>query len=90
MQAMWNKLARVPFSPADKEENAMNIVDTQIREASGPSPSFTVEFTSDGGDLVSVQMKQDAGVCRENAVASARDLIARVGQSADSEAGQQG
>jgi hypothetical protein len=59
----------------------MHIVETQIHEEGGNSPAVRVEFCGDGGEVVSVFMRQsdDNHISRENAVAKARALMIQVG-----------
>jgi hypothetical protein len=57
----------------------MHIVETQIREEGGSNPAFRVEFSGDGGEVISVLMRQNDGLNRENAVAKARALMIQIG-----------
>lgn len=59
----------------------MQIVDTQIHQDVGGVPGFTVEFVGDGGEVVSVRMKQGSSdqLNRENALEKARVLLLQVG-----------
>ena len=71
----------------------MQIVDTQVHEDMGGVPGFTVEFVGDGGEIVSVRMKQgeSGDLTRKNALKKARALLVQVGSfdaEADSRHGQ--
>jgi hypothetical protein len=57
----------------------MHLVETQIKEEGGSNPAFRVEFCGDGGEVISVFMRQDDGLSRENAVAKARALMIQIG-----------
>ncbi len=59
----------------------MQIVGTQVHEDMGGVPGYTVEFVGDGGEVVSVRMKQSESgdLNRENALAKARVLLLQVG-----------
>lgn len=59
----------------------MQIIDTQIHEDMGGVPGFTVEFVGDGGEVVSVRMKQGQSgeLSRDNALEKARALLVQVG-----------
>ena len=59
----------------------MQIIDTQVHEDMGGVPGITVEFVGDGGEVVSVRMKQgESGeLNRENALEKARALLVQVG-----------
>lgn len=59
----------------------MQIVDTQVHQDVGGVPGFTVEFVGDGGEVVSVRMKQGSSdqLNRENALEKARVLLLQVG-----------
>jgi hypothetical protein len=58
----------------------MQIVGTQVHEDMGGVPGYTVEFVGDGGEVVSVRMKQSESgdLNRENALAKARVLLLQV------------
>jgi DNA-binding FadR family transcriptional regulator len=55
----------------------MQIVGTQIHEEMGGKLGYIVEFVGDGGEVVSVQMRQGDGVSinRTNAVEKAKVLL---------------
>jgi hypothetical protein len=55
----------------------MQVVGTQVIPANGGKAGFTVEFVGDGGEIVSVQMKNDAvrSLNRRNAVDKAKELM---------------
>lgn len=57
----------------------MQLVDTQIREEGGSNPAFRVEFSGDGGEVISVFMRQTGEVTRENVIARARTLMSEIG-----------
>lgn len=59
----------------------MQIIDTQVHEDMGGVPGFTVEFVGDGGEVVSVRMKQGQSgeLSRDNALEKARALLVQVG-----------
>lgn len=57
----------------------MHIVETQIREEGGSNPAFRVEFSGDGGEIISVLMRQNDDLSRENAIAKARALMIQIG-----------
>ncbi|MGO4197067.1 hypothetical protein AB4Z13_17110 [Rhizobium sp. YAF28] len=57
----------------------MQVVGTQVIPAYGGKGGFTVEFVGDGGEVVSVQIKNDPGqqLNRLNAVEKAREVMSR-------------
>jgi len=57
----------------------MQLVGTQVIPAYGGKGGFTVEFVGDGGEVVSVQIKNDRGqqLNRLNAVEKAREVMNR-------------
>jgi hypothetical protein len=57
----------------------MQLVGTQVIPAYGAKGGFTVEFVGDGGEVVSVQIKNDRGqqLNRLNAVEKAREVMSR-------------
>lgn len=57
----------------------MQLVGTQVIPAYGGKGGFTVEFVGDGGEVVSVQIKNDRGqqLNRLNAVEKAREVMSR-------------
>lgn len=59
----------------------MQVISTQIHEDAGRKPGFTVEFVCDGGEVVSVHMKQTDtnGINRHNALEKARAFLIEVG-----------
>ena len=59
----------------------MQVIATQIKEEGGESPTFRVEFTGDHGEVVSVFMRRDQELSRDNAIARARELISQVARS---------
>lgn len=59
----------------------MQVIATQIKEEGGESPTFRVEFTGDHGEIISVFMRRDDQLNRDNAIARARDLITEVANS---------
>jgi hypothetical protein len=65
----------------NQKEVAMQVIATQIKEEGGASPTFRVEFTGDHGEVISVFMRRDDDLSRDNAVARARDLISHVASS---------
>ncbi|MGX5668732.1 hypothetical protein ACWKW9_22450 [Rhizobium daejeonense] len=62
----------------------MQIISTQVHEDAGRKPGFTVEFVCDGGEIVSVHMKQTEvnGINRHNALEKARAFLLEVGSFA--------
>ncbi len=68
----------------------MQIVGTQVHEDMGGVPGYTVEFMGDGGEVVSVRMKQSESgdLNRDNVLDKARVLLLQVGSfKGDTEAG---
>lgn len=67
----------------------MQIVGTQVHEDMGGVPGYTVEFVGDGGEVVSVRMKQSESgeLNRENALDKARVLLLQVGSFEGTAAG---
>ena len=68
----------------------MQIVGTQVHEDMGGVPGYTVEFMGDGGEVVSVRMKQSESgdLNRDNVLDKARVLLLQVGSfKGDPEAG---
>lgn len=59
----------------------MQVIAMQVKEEGGESPTFRVEFTGDRGEVISVIMRRDDRLSRENAVARARELIGQVANS---------
>ncbi len=57
----------------------MHLVETQIKEEGGSTPAFRVEFSGDGGEVISVFMRQTDGLNRETAIAKARALMIQIG-----------
>jgi len=57
----------------------MQLVGTQVIPAYGDKGGFTVEFVGDGGEVVSVQIKNDRGqqLSRLNAVEKAKEVMSR-------------
>lgn len=53
----------------------MNLVQTNVKQEGGSSPTLTVEFCGADGEIVSVVMNQAENLSREEAVARARDLM---------------
>lgn len=62
----------------------MQVISTQVHEDAGRKPGFTVEFVCDGGEIVSVHMKQTEmnGINRHNALEKARAFLLEVGSFA--------
>ncbi|MNL56915.1 hypothetical protein D3C87_1804390 [compost metagenome] len=60
----------------------MQIVGTQIHEEMGGKLGYIVEFVGDGGEVVSVQMRQGEGsaINRTNAMEKARVLLLQAAQ----------
>ena len=56
----------------------MRVTDTQIREEAGSNPAFRVEFCGDGGEVISVFMRQTGEVNRDNVIARARALMSEI------------
>jgi hypothetical protein len=67
----------------------MQLIETQIREEGGSNPAFKVEFSGDGGEIISVMVRQNDGVNRENVVEKARALMIEFGKIAASNDYQQ-
>lgn len=67
----------------------MQIVGIQVHEEMGGKSGYTVEFVGDGGEVISVLMRQsDTGqLNRLNAVEKAKVLLLQVGGMADGEEG---
>ncbi len=65
----------------------MQVVGTQVIPSHGGKSGFTVEFVSDGGEVVSVQMKGDDDLNRQNAIDKAKALM---GEFASAEAQEGG
>jgi len=57
----------------------MHLVETQIREEGGSNPAFRVEFCGDGGEVISVLMRQNDDLSRDNVIAKARALMIQIG-----------
>ncbi|MFN7008868.1 MAG: hypothetical protein ACK4PN_02450 [Allorhizobium sp.] len=59
----------------------MQIVGTQVHEDMGGVPGYTVEFVGDGGEVVSVRMKQSQSgdLNRDNVLDKARVLLLQIG-----------
>lgn len=67
----------------------MEVVGTQVIPTNGGKAGFTVEFVSDSGEVVSVQMNNDAqqSLNRQNAIEKAKQLM---GEFASAEAKEGG
>lgn len=67
----------------------MQVISTQVHEDAGRKPGFTVEFVCDGGEIVSVHMKQTEmnGINRHNALEKARAFLLEVGSFAGGDSG---
>ena len=61
----------------------MRIVGTQVIPAGGGKAGFTVEFVGDGGEVVSVQLQNDAqrSLNRQNAMEKAKELMSQIASS---------
>ncbi len=70
----------------------MQVISTQVHEEAGRRPGFTVEFVGDGGEVISVHMKQTAsgGIDRHNALEKARALLLQVGSFAGADSKERG
>jgi hypothetical protein len=53
----------------------MQIVGTQVHEEHGSTPGFTVEFQGEGGELVSVRLREGDDLNRLNAVEKAKAVM---------------
>jgi hypothetical protein len=69
----------------------MQVVGTQVIPANGGKAGFSVEFVGDGGEIVSVQMKNDAvrSLNRRNAVDKAKELMGQFASANVSEGDRQ-
>jgi hypothetical protein len=65
----------------------MQVVGTQVIPANGGKSGFTVEFVSDRGEVISVQMKGEDGLNRLNAVDKAKTLMEQFASSDAREGG---
>jgi len=65
----------------------MQVVGTQIIPARGGKDGFTVEFVSDDGAVVSVQMRGEDGLNRQNAIAKAQSLMSAMASAEANEGG---
>lgn len=65
----------------------MQVVGTQIIPARGGKDGFTVEFVSDEGEVISVQMHGAEGLNRTNAITKAQALMSAMASSDASEGG---
>ncbi|QRM44365.1 hypothetical protein [Rhizobium sp. BG4] len=65
----------------------MQVVGTQIIAARGGKDGFTVEFVSDDGAVVSVQMRGEEGLNRQNAIMKAQSLMSAMASVDASEGG---
>ena len=67
----------------------MRIVGTQVIPAGGGKAGFTVEFVGDGGEVVSVQLQNDAerSLNRQNALEKAKELMSQIISSDTPEGG---
>lgn len=61
----------------------MQVVGTQVTPIGGGKAGFTVEFVGDGGEIVSVQLKNDAerSLNRQNAIEKAKELMSQIASS---------
>ena len=57
----------------------MQLIDTQIREEGGSNPAFRIEFSGDGGEVISVLMRQSDDTNRDNVIAKARQMLIDIG-----------
>jgi hypothetical protein len=57
----------------------MQLIDTQIREEGGSNPAFRIEFSGDGGEVISVLMRQSGDINRDNVIAKARQMLIDIG-----------
>lgn len=65
----------------------MQVVGTQIIAAGGGKDGFTVEFVSDDGAVVSVQMRGEEGLNRQNAIIKAQSLMSAIASAEAREGG---
>ncbi|UWU13230.1 hypothetical protein N2599_13860 [Rhizobium sullae] len=58
----------------------MQVVGTQVIPLGGGKAGFTVEFVGDGGEVVSVQLRNDAerSLNRQNAIEKAKALMSQI------------
>ncbi|MBB4279588.1 hypothetical protein [Rhizobium mongolense] len=61
----------------------MQVVGTQVIPVGGGKAGFMVEFVGDGGEVVSVQLKNDAerSLNRQNAIEKAKELMIQIASS---------
>ncbi len=57
----------------------MDMIETQVTEETGSMAGFRVEFFAQGGDKISVLLRQGEDLSRETAVARACALLAQLG-----------
>lgn len=57
----------------------MQLIETQIREEGGSNPAFRIEFSGDGGEVISVLMRQSDDINRDNVIARARQMLIEIG-----------
>ncbi len=57
----------------------MQLIETQIREEGGSNPAFRIEFSGDGGEIISVLMRQGDDINRANVIAKARQMLIEMG-----------
>ncbi|TDW16159.1 hypothetical protein EV128_14021 [Rhizobium azibense] len=81
----WNQAGGIfVFLLAFKERKSpMQVVGTQVTPIGGGKAGFTVEFVGDGGEVVSVQLKNDAerSLNRQNAIEKAKELMGQIASS---------
>ncbi len=67
----------------------MRVVGTQVTSAGGGRAGFTVEFVGDGGEVVSVQLRNDAqgSLNRQNAIEKAKELMSQIASTDTPEGG---
>ncbi|APO76060.1 hypothetical protein AM571_CH03266 [Rhizobium etli 8C-3] len=65
----------------------MQVVGTQVMPVGGGKAGFVVEFVGDGGEVVSVQLKNDAerSLNRQNAIEKAKELLSQIASSKNPE-----
>jgi hypothetical protein len=65
----------------------MQIVGTQVHEEYGSTPGFTVEFQGEGGELVSVRLREGDDLNRLNAVEKAKAVMIQLASFEETDAG---
>jgi hypothetical protein len=53
----------------------MQVIGTQVHEEHGSTPGFTVEFQGEGGELVSVRLREGDDLNRLNAIDKAKAVM---------------